>query len=106
MLLALIGRVQVEGDSMIPTLYPGDRLVVARRRRVRVGDIVAARDPRGNRILVKRVSYVEPGGGVMLQGDNSSASTDSREFGAVARSAILGRVVYRYAPAARAGRVG
>jgi nickel-type superoxide dismutase maturation protease len=105
MLLALIGRVQVEGDSMIPTLSPGDRLVVARRRRVRVGDIVAAHDPRGGRILVKRVSQVEPNGDVMLQGDNRSASTDSRQFGAVARSAILGRIVYRYAPAARAGRI-
>jgi signal peptidase I len=105
MLLGLIGRVEVVGDSMGPTLQNGDRLVVIRHRRLRVGDVVAADDPRGGRVLVKRVTAVDPEGNVMLAGDNPDASTDSRVFGAVARSAIVGRVVYRYAPAARAGRI-
>jgi type IV secretory pathway protease TraF len=52
------------------------------------------------------VVEVNAQGNVMLAGDNPDGSTDSRMFGAVARSAIVGRVVYRYAPAARAGRVG
>src|SRR5436305_6467756 len=105
MLLALIGRVQVEGDSMSPTLHPGDRLVVVRRRRVRKGDVVAVNDPRGGRILVKRVVSLGAQGRLTLAGDNPIASIDSRHFGTVALSSVLGRVVYRYAPAARAGRV-
>jgi nickel-type superoxide dismutase maturation protease len=97
-------RVVVEGWSMEPTLAPGDRLLVVRRRRLRVGDIVAVRDPRGHRVLVKRVSALI-GDDVVVRGDNPVASTDSATLGALSRRAVLGRVVRRYAPAWRAGPV-
>lgn len=86
---------------MEPTLAHGDRLVVVRRRHVRAGQIVAATDPRSpDRVLVKRIAAVG-GGGVTLAGDNPAESTDSRTFGPVARSAVLGVVVYRYHPTPR-----
>ena len=89
---------------MRPTLEPADRVVVLRGR-ARTGDVIALRDPRApERIIVKRVHAIVEGG-LDVRGDNAGASTDSRTFGAVAPSAVLGRVVYRYAPAARAGRV-
>ena len=91
---------------MFPTLRAGDRLVVIPRRRVQIGDIVAALDPRDSRMIVKRVAGIAPDGRVVLVGDNADASTDSRVFGAVAPSAVVGRAVYRYAPSDRAGRVG
>ena len=95
--------VVVDGDSMRPALEPGDRLLVLSLP-PRVGDIVAVRH-RG-RTIVKRVAAIaDDGDRVDVLGDNAAASTDSRTFGPVAREAILGRVVYRYAPAARAGRV-
>lgn len=97
-------RVTVEGRSMEPTLAPGDRLLVMRARRVRPGDVVAVRDPRGERVLVKRVAAML-GDEVVLRGDNDRASTDSRDFGPVAKAAVLGRVVRCYAPAWRAGPV-
>jgi nickel-type superoxide dismutase maturation protease len=98
-------RVVVEGRSMEPTLGPGDRLLVLRARRMRAGDLVAARDPRaGGRVLVKRVSAVLDNG-VVLRGDNPEASTDSRVFGTVPTHAVLGRVVRRYGPSWRAGPV-
>jgi nickel-type superoxide dismutase maturation protease len=96
--------VVVDGDSMRPGLEPGDRLLVLRLR-PRVGDVVALRDPRqASRIIVKRVVAIDTDG-IDVRGDNLGASTDSRAFGPVARRDVLGRVVYRYAPAPRAGRV-
>lgn len=90
---------------MRPALTPGDRLLVVRRRRYRVGDVVALRDPRDGRILVKRVESVE-GANLTVHGDNAAASTDSRTFGRVPVSSVLGRAVYRYAPPGRVGRLG
>ncbi|HEX4904579.1 MAG TPA: S26 family signal peptidase [Acidimicrobiales bacterium] len=98
---APVRLVVVDGDSMRPTLEPGDRLVVLRLP-PRVGDLVALR--REGRVLVKRVAALD-GDQLVVHGDNATASTDSRTFGPVRRSSVLGRVVYRYAPTARAGRV-
>ena len=55
--------------------------------------------------MVKRVHRVNDDGSVFVVGDNPHASTDSREFGSVARGAVVGRVIYRYAPRRRAGRL-
>jgi signal peptidase I len=89
---------------MRPALEHGDRLLVLRLR-PRVGDVVALSDPRAPaRTIVKRVAHIDRDE-ITVLGDNAGASTDSRTFGPVPRTAILGRVVYRYAPAARAGRV-
>jgi nickel-type superoxide dismutase maturation protease len=90
---------------MVPTLLPGDR-VVAVRSRVRVGDVVALRDPRDQRrVMVKRITCLTADGRAEVAGDNADASTDSRHFGPVDPSLVLGRVVYRYAPADRVGRI-
>jgi nickel-type superoxide dismutase maturation protease len=101
-------RVEVNGDSMAPALLPGDRLLLLRvgLGRLRRGDVVAVRDPRDpdGRVLVKRVAAMS-GGGLVVLGDNLAASTDSRSFGAVPRSLLLGRCVWRYAPEERRGRV-
>ncbi len=99
-------RVVVEGRSMEPTLAPGDRLLVARTGHgFHAGDVVAVRDPRDRRrVLVKRIGAVLEDG-LVLHGDNPGASTDSRSFGLVPSSAVLGRVVRRYAPSWRAGPV-
>ncbi|MGO9334298.1 MAG: nickel-type superoxide dismutase maturation protease [Acidimicrobiales bacterium] len=96
-------RVKVEGTSMMPTLAHGDRLVVKRTGRARVGDLVALSDPaEPTRLLVKRVAAVLPAG-LEVRGDNQAASRDSRTFGIVAPSSLVGRAVYRYFPPARVG---
>ena len=98
-------RVEVAGDSMRPTLEPGDRLLVLRGRRARPGDLVTVPDPRdASRTVVKRVASVS-GDGVVVRGDNPSQSTDSRSFGAVPAASVRGRVVYRYHPDHRRGQV-
>jgi nickel-type superoxide dismutase maturation protease len=96
-------RVQVEGTSMMPTLAHGDRLVVIRAGRPVAGDLVALHDPaEPARLLVKRVTAVLPAG-LDVRGDNQVASRDSRTFGLVAPSRLVGKAVYRYFPPARAG---
>ena len=100
-----VRRVEVTGDSMLPTLAPGDRLLVLRHRRARVGDVVAVLDPRlPARTLVKRVA-ARDGNDVTVLGDNAAASTDSRILGPVAPASIRGRAVYRYFPDSRRGRL-
>lgn len=99
-------RIEVVGQSMRPTLEPGDRLLLVRTRRVKVGDLVAVVDPRAaGRIVVKRLTEASPKGLTVL-GDNPLVSTDSRVFGLIGPSAVRGRVVYRYHPASRRGRPG
>jgi hypothetical protein len=51
------------------------------------------------------VIFRTPPGHLFLLGDDSRRSRDSRWFGPVAESAVLGRPIARYAPWARAGRL-
>jgi nickel-type superoxide dismutase maturation protease len=91
----------VSGDSMAPAYRDGDFVLVWRTKRVRVGDVVAAHDPRQpTRVVVKRVA-IQAGGRLWLLGDNAVASTDSRTFGAVSLDAVVGRVLMRYYPFTR-----
>lgn len=97
-------RVSVTGESMLPTLQPGDRVLALRAGRLLVGDIVACVDPRDpGRILVKRVAAVATGGGYVVLGDNTDTSTDSRHFGPISSDLIIGRLIFRYMPERRAG---
>jgi nickel-type superoxide dismutase maturation protease len=98
-------RVVVSGESMRPAFEPGDRVLVVPAVCVRPGHVVAIRDPRRpDRLLVKRVRSIASGL-VDVRGDNQGASTDSRDFGPVPRSSVAGRVVYRYGPPERVGRL-
>ncbi len=102
-----LDAVVVRGESMAPTLRPGDRLIIEaltlRRRAPRVGEIVLAADPRApERELVKRVAGLDPASDLVdLRGDAPDASTDSRTFGAVPRGMIRWRVAVRYWPPGR-----
>jgi phage repressor protein C with HTH and peptisase S24 domain len=79
---------------MEPTYQPGERLTALRPwRPVRRGDVVVIRDPRDPaRWLLKRC-VGRSGRIVELRGDNSLASTDSREFGPVPVEAVAWIVV-------------
>jgi nickel-type superoxide dismutase maturation protease len=99
-------RCSVEGESMLPSLVPGDWLIADRGAyrdyRPQAGHVVLARDPRDpERLLVKRIDHIDLHGGVWLAGDNAAASTDSRVFGAAPLGAIVGRVRWRYWPIGR-----
>ncbi|MEO0947503.1 MAG: nickel-type superoxide dismutase maturation protease [Cyanobacteria bacterium J06641_5] len=95
-------RFCVENVSMLPTLEPGEEVLVDlgayRQSLPRVGDIVVATPQvRPGLRAIKRVGEVLPDGQIFLLGDNPAESTDSRVFGAVAPKEILGRVTCRFA---------
>ena len=98
----------VTGVSMLPSLNPGDRLVVRRVKHPGVeltGRIVVARDPRENgNLVIKRFTGLD-GDSFILLGDNPEASTDSRFLGSFASGSLMGTVVYRYFPFNAAGRI-
>ena len=95
------GVAVVSGASMQPHLYAGDCVLTRRGGRARVGDVVLLRRPdRPDLLVVKRVRAVRPEG-LWVEGDNPSASDDSRLFGAVPGDAVEGRVVLRYRPLRR-----
>ena len=87
----------VNGRSMLPTFYDGEKLTSVRSYlcRINVGDIVVAR-PYGcdARLVIKRVSSIE-GGYYYLLGDNPNESYDSRNYGWVSKKEIVAKVVLR-----------
>ena len=101
-----LSRFAVEGPSMEPAYRPGDRLLVNRlaylRRPPAPGDAVVIRDPEHpSRLLLKRVAAAPDGpqteaDRIYLLGDNPAESRDSRHFGPLPRSAIVGKVWRRY----------
>jgi len=101
-------RGAIEGDSMAPLLRQGDWILVDpdtyRARSPRPQELVIVGDPRDlQRVLVKRVAGVDPGGFLELAGDNPEASTDSRVFGPVDPGSVRGRPWARYWPPHRVG---
>lgn len=74
---------------MSPVLRSGD-VVVFRRRLPRTGAIALARH--GGKEVIKRVTRIE-GDGYYLVGDNSHESTDSRHYGFINKSDILGTIM-------------
>jgi nickel-type superoxide dismutase maturation protease len=81
---------------MEPTLHHGDWVLVAPRAYdgacPKPGDVVVAHHPHQDGVvLLKRVARAGEAG-VFLVGDSPDGSTDSRDFGVVAPSAVLGRV--------------
>ena len=86
---------------MSPLLEPGEELLVDlrayRRQLPRPGDIVIALHPYQKDLrIIKRVVTVSDDGRCLLKGDNAAESTDSRSFGMVPPSQILGRVTSRF----------
>jgi signal peptidase I len=109
-----IRRYRVEGESMLASYRPGERLLVEsvsyRLREPRIGEAVVVRQPGGNgRLDLKRIA-AGPGASVMVRGeewllgsdewfllsDNLDHSTDSRDLGPVSKRDIVGRVWLRY----------
>lgn len=105
--------VTVEGTSMHPAFTDGDRLLVRRGRVRRTGQIAVFRNPVAARPpwLVKRVAALPgepvprdfaatvhepvcPPGTLLVRGD-AARTQDSRHFGGVVASSVLGPVVCR-----------
>ena len=94
-LLRRIGLAEVYNPSMLPTLRPGDRLVVQYGGPVGVGDVVVLRHPfQHDLLIVKRVAGRRPGGW-WVTGDNPDVHNDSTEFGVVPNELVVARAWVR-----------
>lgn len=113
--------IEVSGISMFPTLKDHQRVLVSKAYwligQIRDNDIVVLKDPHGPGDIIKRVcwssgedvdwrwrpdsapstgsKYLVPEGCVYVLGDNRPFSEDSRKFGFVDMSNIIGKVVVR-----------
>ncbi|WP_111497661.1 nickel-type superoxide dismutase maturation protease [Marinobacter bohaiensis] len=94
---------KVTGESMLPELGPGSFVIVFGRRSLalRVGDVIVAEHPAYGRI-VKRITAIQPDAALMLAGDNPAKSTSTQAMGAVPRSRVLGKVIWRIPSAGHA----
>ena len=77
---------------MMPTLEPGEFVLVNTSKRPRVGDLVVADHPERGMQLVKRVQRINAAGEFVLLSDSQKEGTDSRSFGPVSSGAVAGVV--------------
>lgn len=94
-------RFRVSGPSMLPGLQPGEEVLIDPGAysycAPSPGDVVVAEHPKQPGLrLIKRVIAVLDTEACLLVGDNPDASTDSRNFGAVSKQLILGKVTSRF----------
>jgi phage repressor protein C with HTH and peptisase S24 domain len=90
------GVVAVAGNSMQPTLRPGDACLVRYGATIRPGDVVVAQLP-ARPLGIKRAALHDEDGW-WLSSDDPGQGTDSATFGSVDDADVLGRVVLRYWP--------
>jgi signal peptidase I len=122
-------RVAVTEGSMVPSIRPGDWLVVSPlpTRWPAAGSVVVFREPLGETLAIKRVAarggdrvpyaggylVLAPGEAWLLaDADEKAAASvgsgppiDSQRFGPVADEALVGRVLFRYWPPRRFGPI-
>jgi phage repressor protein C with HTH and peptisase S24 domain len=94
------GMAVVAGLSMVPTLAPGERLLVRYDGPIVLGDLVVFKY--AGQIDVKRIERIETSG-LFVLGDNDLVSTDSRNYGLIAHEDVLGTIVMRIWP--KPGRI-
>jgi hypothetical protein len=93
------GTARVSGESMRPTLRPGDLLLIRHRIPPRVGRLAVVRLP-GRGLAVKRVTRREPDGW-WVERDNPAVGVDSWLVGSIPDDDVLAVVVCRLWPPGR-----
>ena len=99
-----VGLARVRGDSMRPTLVPGDRLLVRYGATVRPGRLVLARFADGT-LAVKRAAELRTTGagepGWWVVSEDPASGVDSRHRGPVPGQDVIAVVVARLWPRPR-----
>lgn len=81
----------------MPTLADGDLVLVDVEARPSIGEVVVAREPNVERVLVKRVRS-RGDDTVALGSDDPTQGRDSRHFGSVPLRNVVGPVTLAYRP--------
>ena len=85
--------VAVFSNSMVPTFYRGDMIIVYGDKDIKVGDIVVFDAPNVNYPIIHRVVEIK-NGGVITKGDNNSISDEGR-WGIVPFDNIFGKAILK-----------
>lgn len=96
-----LGLAEVYNPSMLPTLRPGDQLLLSYGARVRPGDVVVVRHPFQHDLLIVKRAAQRRAGGWWVIGDNPGVTNDSREFGVVPDGLVVARALLRLRPPRR-----
>jgi len=93
--MLLLRKFRVHGHSMEP-IIGNDKLILVSKipylfSRPKVKDVIAFKN--GKEVLVKRIIKISAGN-YKVEGDNLKDSLDSRSFGSVSKTDILGKVIY------------
>lgn len=85
-------RFTIHGNSMLPTLTPGqDVLVWCWLNKYQAGDVVAVKV--NGKDMVKRIQKTDDRR-IFVMGDNEKMSTDSRKFGWIDKKDIIGKLIF------------
>ncbi|WP_052848261.1 nickel-type superoxide dismutase maturation protease [Streptomyces avicenniae] len=90
-----LGLADVYNPSMLPTLRPGDRLLLGHGARVRPGHVIVVRHPLQQDLLIVKRAAERRSGGWWVEGDNPLVTNDSREFGVVPDALVVARALLR-----------
>ncbi len=87
-------KFQVQEDSMLPALKPGDVVLVNKLSTPGVGDVIVLKNPEDQKmLLIKKIQKVDDRK-YFVMGNDLKKSRDSRHFGLVEKKDIIGKVFY------------
>jgi nickel-type superoxide dismutase maturation protease len=93
----MIRFIKVAGDSLYPMFRQGDFVLISkipfRFKKLKVGDVIVFDQPIYG-VMIKQISQVLDGGNLFYVLGTDEFSVDSRQFGAVRREALLGKVIW------------
>lgn len=93
----MFSLLKINGHSLFPDFREGDFVLAARfpfpAGKIRVGDVIVFHQP-GHQRMVKRVQKVLDEGRAFDVRGTQIDSTDSRNFGPVAKANVSGKVIW------------
>jgi signal peptidase I len=88
---------RIRGDSLSPKLQDGDFVLSSKipilLKRLQPGDLVVFNQP-GYGVLIKQVESISQDGQSLDVRGLHPESADSRAFGPVSRSSLIGKIIY------------
>ena len=94
--MLLLSKFKISGHSMEPLLLHGDKILTTNIfylfKSPQINDIVVFKDI--TNVFVKRITKII-NDKYFVSGDNQNDSLDSKDFGAISKSQILGKFIYK-----------
>lgn len=89
-------RVTIKENSMKPFLKDGDTIIVMKYffSKPNVGDVIIFEHPTLPFTFIKRIKKILKNK-IWVEGDNKKTSVDSRNFGYINKSEIIGRMIFK-----------